>query len=253
PLDRSFWPFPSAPVTVDDAAQPPAPGEQPPPFTDPNRAISADELAAQIKALGSPSVSELAALPLKAGGAAASFGPDLGPSLERIAGKGAPGTYLVGLRRIDSSTQRSWVRVQVTDLSLTTVDEADRVRFVVTSLATGAPVTGAHITIEGTSDNQWITIGEGDTGADGPLAWDAPGQGELAVAVMRIVIAKDDDVLVLDPTRGPDEYADNNWQASQDTWLQWTQGPLEERATPDYDLAHIFTERPIYRPDESVH
>src|SRR5882724_1050792 len=253
PLDRSLWPFPSSPVTVDDGAQPPAPGEEPPPFDDPNRAISADELAAQVKALGSPSISELAALPLKAGGAAATFGLDLRPYLERIGGKAAPGTYLVGLRRIDSSTQREWVRVQVTDLSLTTVDEADRVRFVVTSLSTGAPVAGAHIAVEGSQDSEWITIAEGDTDDAGQFAWDAPGQGDQAVAVQRIVVTKDDDTLVLDRTRGPDEYADNNWQASEDTWLQWTQGPLADRAEPDHDLAHVFTERPIYRPEEAVH
>jgi uncharacterized protein YfaS (alpha-2-macroglobulin family) len=253
PLDRSFWPFPSAPVTVDDAAQPPAPGEQPPPFSDANRAISADELAAQVKALGSPSISALAALPLRAGGSAASFGLDLAPYLERIGGKAAPGTYLIGLRRIDSSTQRMWVRVQVTDLSLTTIDESDRVRFVVTSLATGAPVAGAHVTLEGSRAGQWITIGDGHTGDNGQFGWNAPGQSNSSVTVMRIVVAKDDDRLVLDPTRGPDEYADNNWQASEDTWLQWTQWPLSGRSEPDRDLAHLFTERPIYRPDEPVH
>ena len=68
--------------------------------------------------------------------------------LSRIAGAGQPGTYLVGLRPVDGPN-RVWLRVQVTDLSLTAVEEADRVRFSVTSLATAQPVAGAEIRLEG--------------------------------------------------------------------------------------------------------
>ena len=46
----------------------PAPGEEPRPFDDASRYVSDTELAVQIKALGSPSVSDLIALPLKKGG-----------------------------------------------------------------------------------------------------------------------------------------------------------------------------------------
>ena len=253
PLNRSFWPFPNGPVTVDESTTPPAPGEEPRPFTDTRRFISASELAAQLKALGSPSISDLIDLPLKKGGAAAKFGLDLKPYLARIGGADQPGTYLVGLRRIDKSAKRDWVRVQLTDLSLSAVDERDRVRFVVTSLATGKPVEGATVTVEGENDGDWVQAFEGETDSDGALQWRAPGLHRDSVNIHRIVVTKDNDALVLDPTRGPDIYADNNWRRSDDTWLQWTQQNLGGRAQPDDDLVHIFTERPIYRPEEPVH
>lgn len=253
PLDRSFWPFPGNPVVVDDAKQPPAPGERPQPFTSAERYISASELGQQIKALGSPSVSDLVNLPLKRGGAAAKFGLDIEPYLTKISGAKTPGSYLVGLRQLDSSTQRIWVRVQVTDLSLTAVDEADRVHFVVTSLSSGAPVADAKIAIEGARDNAWVEVASGKSGADGTFEWKAPGKTRDSAEIRRIIVSKGDDILVLDPSRGPDTYADNNWQSSRDTWLQWTQAALTDRSEPDRDLVHIFTERPIYRPEEPVH
>lgn len=253
PLDRSFWPFPDAPVMVDDAAAPPAPGEEPAPFDDGTRYISDGELAAQIKALGSPSVSEILALPLKKGGAAARFGIDLKPYLERVGGAGRSGTYLVGLRRIDAASERAWIRVQVTDLSLSAIDERDHVRFVVTSLATGKPVAEARVTVEGGRDGGWVEGFSGRTDAAGAVDWPVPGDTAEAFDVRRITVATDDDVLVLDPTRGPDIYADGNWRASSETWLQWTGRSLADRAQPDADLVHLFTDRPIYRPEEPVH
>src|SRR5207245_8285246 len=38
-----------------------------------------------------------------------------------------------------------------------------------------------------------------------------------------------------------------------ETWIQWAVGPLAPRTPPPEDLCHIFTERPVYRPDETVH
>jgi hypothetical protein len=253
PLNRSFWPFPSAPVQVDETARPPAPGEEPKPFDQPSRYISDTELSAQIKALGSPSVSDLVTLPLKKGGAAAKFGLDLKPYFTHVSGADKPGTYLVGLRRLDSSGGRDWVRVQVTDLSLSAIDERDRVRFVVTSISTGQPVEGAEIKVEGARRDGWVDAFDDTTNSDGEVDWQAPGESYDSVDIRRIVVTKDDDVLVMDPTRGPETYADNNWQAAQSTWLQWTQQDLDNRAQPDDDLVHIFTERPIYRPEEPVH
>src|SRR5437762_7439919 len=122
PLDRSFWPFPAAPVSVDDSAAPPAPGEEPKPFDDASRFISDTELAAQIKALGSPSISDLIALPLKKGGAAAKFGVDLKPYFARIGGAGKGGTRRVGVGRLDRSGDGARVRVQATGLSLAAID-----------------------------------------------------------------------------------------------------------------------------------
>jgi hypothetical protein len=253
PLNRTFWPFPNEAVTVDESAVPPAPGEEPEPFTDPGRYISASELSAQIKALGSPSISDLIDLPLKKGGAAAKFGLDLKPYFARIGGADQPGTYLVGLRRIDKSTERDWVRVQLTDLSLSAVEERDRVRFVVTSLSTGKPVQGAEIKVEGARGDDWDEEFSDHTDSDGQVEWQAPGSRPDAMNIRRVVVTKEGDTLVLDPTRGPDVYADQNWMVANDTWLQWTQENLDNRAQPDADLVHIFTERPIYRPEEPVH
>ena len=253
PLNRSFWPFPNEAVTVDESAAPPAPGEEPQPFEHAGRYLSASELSAQIKALGSPSVSDLIDLPLKKGGAAARFGLDLKPYLTRIGGADKPGSYLVGLRRIDKSSERAWMRVQVTDLSLSAVDERDRVRFLVTALSTGTPIGGATVRIEGARADAWVEVFSGTTDSRGQIEYEAPGSFYPAVEIRRITVAKNGDTLVLDPSRGPEVYADNVWRPSEDTWLQWTQQDLEGRAEPDADLAHIFTERPIYRPEEPVH
>ena len=68
----------------------------------------------QISVLGSPPVSALVTLPLRKDGGSASFGLDLTPHLAKIAGKGRPGTYLVGLRDVGAGSRRSWMRLQVT-------------------------------------------------------------------------------------------------------------------------------------------
>ncbi|HEX8987010.1 MAG TPA: alpha-2-macroglobulin family protein, partial [Rhodocyclaceae bacterium] len=71
--------------------------------------------------------------------------------------------------------------------------------------------------------------------------------------VRRIVVKHGKDVLVLDPTRAPDRYADNNWSGPYGTWLQWTQEPTAARSEPVRTLCHVFTERPVYRPEEKVY
>src|SRR5439155_47613 len=93
------------------------------------------------------------------------FGPQMVPPDGR--GRERLGAYLVGLRRLDSSSDRSWMRVQVTDLSLTTMEEPDAVHFAVTSLVRGLPVAGASVKLEGTRENEWVTLAEGKTGDDG--------------------------------------------------------------------------------------
>ncbi|HEX8989650.1 MAG TPA: hypothetical protein VF816_16960, partial [Rhodocyclaceae bacterium] len=225
PENRSFWPFPEQAVTVDEQGAPPAPGEEPAAHTQNDRHIDARALARQLRTLGSPPVSALVRLPLKPTGSAARFGIDLAPHFAAIAGKQQPGTYLVGIRRLDESTQRSWVRVQVTDLSLSTIEEEDGVKFAVNSLSTGAPVGGAEIRIEGARGKDWATLMQATTGSDGTYRWQAPGRGRERTLVRRIVVKHGKDVLVLDPTRAPDRYADNNWSGPYGTWLQWTQEP----------------------------
>jgi len=259
PLDRSYWPFPDRPVTVDESARPPGPGEEAAPFTDP-RPITESELRAQILRLGSPVVSRLVDLPLKRNAPSASFGIDLAEELAFASGRRKPGTYLVGIRRLGASSDRAWMRVQVTDLSLTTLEEPEAVRFQVTSLASGRPVPGARVSIEGSVTENgekpvWKTLGEGTTDAEGAFRWTAPGASvaERAVSVGRLVVRKDDDVLVLDPRKAPDGYADNQWSPTRARWLQWTEEPLDHRRPQPKTLCHIFTERPVYRPEEPVH
>ena len=129
-------------------------------------------------ARGRPRYPPLVDLPIRRGGVPAKFGLDLRPHFARISGEGQPGTYLVGLRTTDGADRR-WMRVQVTDLVLTTVEDADRVRFVVTSLATARPVEGAQVRIEGLRNRgdgtyEFTTLAGSATAADGAWTLRAP-------------------------------------------------------------------------------
>ena len=255
PLDRSFWPFPEQPVSVDEQQRPPGPGERALPFTDASRFISSYELRDQIRSLGSPAYSSIEAIPLQRNGGSAKFGLSLKKAFATISGNSKPGTYLVGLRRLDDSTERSWIRVQVTDLSLTTVEERSGVKFTVTSLKTGKPLRNANIRVEGEQRNQWITVVSGKTDSDGAFYWRAPGShyGERRITIRRIVVEKDDDVLVLDPTQPPDQFTDNLWRNRGENWLQWAVEGLDYRAPQTETLCHLFSDRPLYKPADVVH
>ena len=189
---------------------------------------------------------------------AARFGLDVAPYFTKIAGAAKPGTYLVGLRDVGGTSERSWLRIQVTDLSLSTFEEPRAVRFVVTSLSTGRPVSGARVRVEGTLEDHgaksWATLVEGVTDLDGVYRWPAPGDEPRVVrTVRRLVVESGNDTLVLDASRPPDRYADNQWSDSRETWLQWAFAPLANRGPQPETLCHIFTERPVYRPEEHVH
>ena len=256
PLDRSLWPFPEQGVEADETDQPPAPGEEPKPWTQ-ARDVDKDEIEGYISAFGSPGVSELVTLPVGKGDATASFGLDLRGALAHLAGANKPGHYLIGIRRLDAKPTRQWMRLQVTDLSLTAVDETDHVRFAVTSLATGLPVAGASLRIEAWVGGNLTIIGSGVSGADGMIDWAAPGQPVQGYArIGRVVVSKDDDVLVLDPRYPPREYAEGGWREDDrpyyQNWLAWTLQNLAHRSAPPKNLCHVFTERPIYRPDDAV-
>lgn len=256
PLGRDFWPFPPGGVATRDDAAPPLPGNEPDPWTG-AEAIAAPEIAARLKALGSPDVSDLVDLPTRRGGADAKFGLDLKPFLARIAGDGQPGAYLVGLRPLESG-ERQWLRIQVTDLSLTAVEEAGRVRFAVTSLSSARPVAGAQIRLEGAradakGDAQFVTLAQGTTDADG--AWLLPARvAATPGALRRIVVLKGVDTLALDAVRGPERYANGTWSDPHSPWLGWlfARNGAVERLEKPRTLCHVFTERPIYRPEEAV-
>ena len=130
PLDRSLWPFPDSPVTVDESRAAPRPGRG---------ARSPGGAGARRAGLGAGAAPPDAGLAagLDARHPAAAPRGQLRPlrprprAVPRQAGSrpDSPGTYLVGLRRLDRSSQRSWIRVQVTDLTLTAAEEPRAVVF----------------------------------------------------------------------------------------------------------------------------
>jgi uncharacterized protein YfaS (alpha-2-macroglobulin family) len=254
PLDRSFWPLREKPIEVDEGQRPPGPGEQPAPWTRPDLDPNARQIAERIAALGSPQVSTLVDLPLRRDAGSANFGLDLAPHLRKIAGADTTGSYLVGVRRLGSGSTRSWMRIDVTDLALSTLEEARRTVFVVTSLSTAKPVAGAEVLLEGVSYGDqptWTTLFRGATDAQGQVAFSAPGSSRFAVR--RLVVSKGNDRLILDPNSAPDGFADNRWEKGSERWLQWMFESLDYRGARPEQLAHVFTERPVYRPDEPVH
>ena len=259
PLDRSLWPFPEKPVATDESVRPPGPGEEPAAWNDPEQNVPPEALTQHLRLLGSPPVSAIVPLPLKRDGNAATFGLDLSPHLAKISGPGESGTYLVGLRPLEGGSLRSWMRIQVTDLALATLEEPQAVRFAVTSLSTGLPVPGATVRLEGThrmpGKSVWETLAEGTSGADGTFRWDAPGRPNVheSRTPRRIVVTKGKDVLVLDTARAPERYADNQWSRSRENWLDWAFQPLLARGAQAETLCHLFTERPVYRPEDEVH
>lgn len=249
PLSRDFWPFPAEGVDTADDDAPPLPGNEPSRWAD-AADVEGEAIVARIKALGSPAISELITLPLQRGGVDAKFGLDLRAELAKIAGPDQPGTYLVGLRAVDGGT-RQWLRMQVTDLTLSTVEEVDRVRFAVTSLATGRPISEAEIRLEGVRDGEFVTLARGMTDGSGFFVWAL--DKRVDAELRRIVVVKGLDTLVLDPANGPAAYAKENWTRPEQAWLAWTVDPETDRGELRRTLCHVFSERPIYRPEEPVH
>lgn len=254
PMNRSFWPFPRQPVVVNEANRPPGPGEEPEPHSGTSN-ISSHGLQAQLTNIGSPPISLLAQLPLKREGSGAKFGLDIRHHLDFIGGDRQPGHYIVGMRRLGGDTARSWIRVQVTDLAITTIEEPHVVRFFVTKLSTGEPVDDAVIRVEGSRGSTFETFVEGKTDSTGSYRWVLPeADKRRSGRVLRISASKGRDVLIIDPEKSPDGYRDNQWSPSRNTWLGWTRSSnLVHRGPTSSIQCHMFTERPIYRPDQPVH
>ena len=246
PLDRNFWPFPDRSVRVNEESRPPGPGEEP---------AFARNIPKHIQLLGSPLVSRLVSLPMKDRMGNLQFGLDLKALLTKISGEDQPGTYLLGCRRIGSSTQRNYARIQVTDLSFSTVEEESAVNFVVTSLSTGAPVVGAQVIVEGLYHNDsrqvWKPIISGVTDNTGQFRY--VHTKEIKANLRRIVVSKDGDVLTLNPAKPPPHFLDNHWYSSRRGWLSWLRQEPRQIKDQPVRKAHIFTERPVYRPEEPVH
>jgi len=254
-LDRSFWPFAQQPISIDESQRPPGPGERAEPFTNAERFISSSELIHQIRSLGSPAYSGIVDIPLQKNGVSAKFGLSLKPYFAQITGEQQPGSYLVGIRRLDGSNLRSWLRIQVTDLSLTAVEERTAVKFTVTSLRSGAPLARAKVRVEAVQNQQWIVLTSGETDAQGHYYWQAPGYDypDPHIRITRLVVEKGHDVLVLDATQPPDQFSNNYWQNKRETWLQWAVGSLSHREAKTEYLCHVFSDRPLYKPEDEVH
>ncbi|MCO4746147.1 MAG: alpha-2-macroglobulin [Proteobacteria bacterium] len=249
PENRNYWPLHST-LEINEATRPPGPGEEPENFTELRQATTR-EVAQRLKALPTTGFSRVVDLPLREDGGAATFGLEIDEALTELSGKDKPGHYLVGVRTLDGSTKRAWRRIQVTDLSLTTIETDAEVRFSVTSLSTGEPVSGAKILLEGVHNSKWTTLASVTTKSDGSVLWAAPGRG--SGSLQRIRVVKGDDELVLDPHHAPEQFADNHWRASGESWLAWAFSSLEHRYENAKNLGHLFPERPIYRPGETVY
>ena len=256
PIDntsRDFWPFPQTGLITSANTPPPLPGREPAPWDQPGP-IGPDDLALRLAALSSPSISTLADLPASPSGLEQKFGLDVAPWLGRIAGPREPGAYLFGVRPVDAQ-DRHWLRVQVTDLSLTAVEEAQAVRFFVTSLATAKPVPGATIELQQAQEREYTTLAQGVTRADGSFTWEVPHHtdGDAPATLSRVVISKGADTLVIDPRHGPPQYSAAGWSRNGADWLGWAAaGMVDARREQPRLLCHVFTDRPIYRPEESV-
>src|SRR5207344_2515566 len=96
PLYEGLWPFPDAPLVVNEQEAPPFPGEEPGQPA-PLAYVTADEPSQHLRLLGSPLVSKVVDLPLLDKSSSTSFGLDLGKTLDDVVGQRRPGTYLVGL------------------------------------------------------------------------------------------------------------------------------------------------------------
>jgi uncharacterized protein YfaS (alpha-2-macroglobulin family) len=291
PLARSFWPFPDEAVIVNEDSRPASPGEEPG-LLERSRSYGRQEsyeesegdeedsgnveedaesgysnrnrygddyaanMAEHIKLAGSPLVSKIMALPLKNNGRKMRFGLDLKNELTRISGADVPGTYLVGYRQIGLGDQRRYVRLQVTDLDLSVVEEETAATFVVTSLKSGQPIANAEVWVEGEYSGAWHKVVKGTTDANGRFRYVHRSRlpdNILQMTIRRIGVRAGNDVLVLDPEKAPPEFVNNHWFASHSTWLAWLNSDPRQEKVAARRLAHVFTERPVYRPEEPVH
>lgn len=252
PFDLNFWPFGASPIAVDESLRPPGPGEEPELIDSFHSQLSPESIGAQIRALGAPPLFRIVDLPLGKTAGAASFGLDLAPHLQQLSGKNTPGHYLVGLRRLDGSNERVWMRVQVTDLSLSTLEGPGDAQFAVTRLSDGSPVANAKMIVEGVENGSHAVFFEGTTDKNGFARWTPEGS---TGSVIRISVEHERDRLVLDANDAPEVFADNHWSSSEgQNWLGWaTSGEEVEVRSPPQALCHLYTERPVYRPEDTVH
>ncbi len=242
PLSLNYWPYPKEPLIIDEESRPPMPGEEPPYGTN---------IIKQIKLLGSPPVSKIIDLPINENSGQTTFGLNLLPYLTEISGPQQPGTYLLGYRLLDSSSNRIYVRLTVTDISLSVIEEEHAINFIVTSLNSGMPIEGADIILDAEYNDGLQTIITGTTNQQGMFRYEHT--YDIGKDIVRITVSKNGDILVLDPLKPPPHFVNNHWFGMYSEWLGWlNQAPRMEKEAPR-SRGKIFTERPVYRPEEAVH
>jgi uncharacterized protein YfaS (alpha-2-macroglobulin family) len=260
PLHEGLWPFPHSPIVINEESPPPFPGEEPERKEEDLNYVSAHELNRHLRLLGSPLVSKVVDLPLAKKGSTTNFGLDIGRLLDKAIGKRKPGHYLVGLRRLTGPPQRIYVRVQVTDLSLTSVEEREQVIFYVRSIDSARPVSGAKIVIEAVDEPPkppWGKKRRAPQMVTKTLKTDSKGRAVLSQQkqwrrIHRIHVHSGSDALVLDPRDPPPRFAHNHW-SPWGQWLHWITEENIPQPKNDRLLGFLFTERPIYRPGEKVY
>jgi uncharacterized protein YfaS (alpha-2-macroglobulin family) len=256
PLHKAFWPFPNYPVSVNEDSRPPSPGEEPTLEENITSPLNSYEMAGHIKMLGSPHFTGV--IDLDREGVSRFQSIDLKPLFTKVNGLDRPGAYLVGFRTLDGSVERSYIRVQVTDLCLSTVEAKNQVLFTVTSYSNGRPVSDADIMIEGLSDNKFKTLGQGKTNQQGMFVLEhseSLQKAFLRSSVKRVIVSRQDDMLVLDSreSEAPPLFANNHWYSSNSSWLEWLSNDRYDFRNDRRPAGFVFTERPIYRPNEPVY
>ncbi|MBI4650608.1 hypothetical protein HY745_04845 [Candidatus Desantisbacteria bacterium] len=259
PLNLALWPFPDSPIIIDESTRPPIPGEEPISTESIKNFISSNDFNTHLKMLGSPLISNVIDLPKISSINKTDFGLDVKKFLGDISGSGKSGTYLIGYRRLNDENKRYYVRVQVTDLCLTTFEEKRGIKFVVTSLKTGKPIEDAKIILQGntgyrTSEFSDIIIGETDE--SGMFYY--LHKNNLQSNFTRFIVKKDDDILVINPANPPVSFLNNHWFKTQNSWLSWLNSypkyfGTEPDNTDSLVKGFVFSERPIYRPEEEVY
>lgn len=255
PLDRRLWPFPARPVSISETDMPPGPGEEPQQLAQSLDYIYESELKSHLRMLGSPVLSRIVDLPVEEDKGSVQFGLDLEPLLREVAGAQAPGTYVIGFRDIKGGTQRHYVRIQVTDLSVTAVEEPGGVRVYVTSFRTALPLSGVEVRLQGydssdhNGDRQWTDLVKGKTDSQG--MFHIP-RLEYRKVIKRLVLNRDKDTLVLNPSAAVSRFKNNYWyENDRQNWLQ-SLSQSYSKPLPLYK-GFVFTERPVYKPEEEVH
>jgi len=266
PLHTAFGDFPSAQVEVSETSMPPGPGEEPSSLdseygkTRYGYSYENVNIVKHIRMLGSPHYSGIVDVGGEGGRKISSV--DLKPMFAAVSGKDKPGTYLVGFRLLDGAQNRYYAKVNVTDLCLSAVEsrsKGNKVMFAVTSYSSDKPVADASIRIDGLIGGEMVTLAQGKTGSDGFFSFEhtkATMEKLNNSTVRRVVVSKGDDVLVINTEndrRGTlNVFSDNHWRKSDEGWLNWPGSNEVFTAAKAEIRGFVRTERPIYRPEDSV-